>query len=86
MSDQLKKDCSYPDVECPKCGEWQQDFDGFGVQKCASCDYCRHPSISLKLDGMRCDLCGKQEPPQKILATHIDRLGLNEIERVLYRR
>jgi hypothetical protein len=48
-------DEGYPINECPKCGEQQQDFDGFGVLFCHGCGHCEHPSIA----GDVCGLCGK---------------------------
>jgi hypothetical protein len=44
-----------PQTQCPRCGNWQDDFDGFGVLYCQSCHYCAHPSVT---DG-QCDLCRK---------------------------
>jgi len=41
-------------VPCPKCGEAQEDDDGFGFIFCEKCGYCVHPSIT---DG-KCDCCG----------------------------
>ncbi len=42
-----------PQAQCPRCLQWQSDLDGFGVLKCAVCEYCQHPSI----DGHVCGLC-----------------------------
>jgi len=43
-------------IECPKCGEPQEDYDGFGVLYCPACHYCTHSSIT----GGICDLCGRK--------------------------
>jgi hypothetical protein len=43
-------------MACPKCGEEQEDYDGFGVQHCLSCGYCAHSSIT----GGVCDLCERK--------------------------
>lgn len=45
-----------PESQCPKCGEWVEDLDGFGVLHHPACGYCSHPS---RTDGV-CDLCGDQ--------------------------
>lgn len=42
-------------IECPQCGQEQEDFDGFGVLYCPECGFCTHASIT----GDRCDLCGR---------------------------
>lgn len=44
-----------PQSQCPKCRQWQDDLDGFGVLKCWVCNFCAHPSI----DGDTCNLCGR---------------------------
>jgi hypothetical protein len=49
-----------PQAECPKCGQWVTDWDGFGVLEHVGpsyanpCGYCSHPSID---DGV-CGICG----------------------------
>jgi hypothetical protein len=43
-----------PETECPKCGYWQPDYDGFGVMLCVKCAWCSHASIV----GDECQLCG----------------------------
>lgn len=48
-------------TQCPKCGEWEDDEDGFGVLSHIGegyrkpCGYCSHPSS----DGGVCGICGK---------------------------
>jgi hypothetical protein len=47
---------------CPKCGEWNDDWDGFGVLKCSRCDFCAHPSRDAHDRGeWVCGLCGDVE-------------------------
>jgi len=43
-----------PQIQCPNCGELQDDFDEFGVLYCEHCQYCKHPSLY----GDVCDYCG----------------------------
>jgi hypothetical protein len=43
-----------PQMQCPKCGEWLEDMDGFGVLAHDACGYCTHPSIA----DYRCMICG----------------------------
>ncbi len=43
-----------PRTQCPKCGAWLEDFDGFGVVAHKECGYCCHPSGQ----GDTCDVCG----------------------------
>lgn len=56
-----------PDAEpmplsaCPRCGATQPDPDGFGVQGCHACGYCRHPCQTLIKTRWVCDLCGREE-------------------------
>lgn len=45
-----------PQSLCPKCHEWVDDFDGFGVLAHDKCGYCSHPSIT----GGVCGICGKR--------------------------
>lgn len=57
ICNQMQRDAlddEVPQSLCPKCRQWQDDFDGFGVLKCVHCDYCSHASIT---DGV-CGLCG----------------------------
>lgn len=50
-------DFETPQTQCPKCGQWQDDFDGFGVLNCEFCDYCSHPIQSG--DPPQCEICGE---------------------------
>lgn len=44
-----------PQTQCPRCGKWIDDNDGFGVLAHGACGYCSHPST---LDGT-CGICGE---------------------------
>ena len=44
-----------PQTQCPACGTWQDDLNGFGVLRCETCGHCAHPSLT---DGV-CDVCGQ---------------------------
>ncbi len=52
-----------PKAQCPRCGVWVNDFDGFGVLAHTKpaysdgCGYCSHPSRD---DGV-CGICGELE-------------------------
>jgi hypothetical protein len=46
-----------PKTQCPKCREWVDDFDGFGVLIHDECGYCCHPSASKKDGNWKCDHC-----------------------------
>ena len=48
----------FPRTQCPKCGEWVEDADGFGVLRHEKCGYCAHPSCHGTTDGWVCDVCG----------------------------
>lgn len=54
------KEIEVPETQCPRCGAWELDYDGFGVLAHVTpaypdgCGYCSHPSID---DGM-CGICG----------------------------
>jgi ribosomal protein L37AE/L43A len=50
-----------PIVRCPSCGTTSTDLDGFGLQFCARCGYCKHPSLT----GETCDLCHRRGTPQE---------------------
>jgi len=43
-----------PQTQCPKCGAWVDDYDGFGVLAHPECGYCCHPSST---NGV-CGICG----------------------------
>jgi hypothetical protein len=43
-----------PETQCPRCGEWIVDHDGFGVLRHEACNYCSHISRT----GGVCELCG----------------------------
>lgn len=53
MAEPIENPDDMPVVECPKCGQQQVDYDGFGVIYCQSCGHCVHPSAH---DGI-CDVC-----------------------------
>ncbi|NIR28730.1 MAG: hypothetical protein GWN84_05320 [Gammaproteobacteria bacterium] len=52
-----------PRAQCPRCGRWEWDYDGFGIlAHCTpgyehGCGYCSHPAID---DGV-CGICGLWE-------------------------
>ncbi len=58
------KDPEVPEAQCPKCGAWVPDYDGFGVlfhlrpEHKDGCGYCAHPSTT---DG-KCGICGEDRP------------------------
>ena len=49
-----------PDAQCPRCGRWEPDYDGFGILAHTQpaydhgCGYCSHPAI----DNGECGICG----------------------------
>ena len=45
-----------PQTQCPKCGAWVDDYDGFGVLAHSECGYCCHPSASGS--PLTCGICG----------------------------
>ena len=55
-----ERDFDVPQSQCPQCGRWEPDLDGFGILAHvkpaypAGCGYCEHPSI----DGGVCGICG----------------------------
>jgi len=50
-----------PKTQCPKCGEWIEDHDGFGVLYHKACGYCKRASSTGNDEGqLICDYCGKQ--------------------------
>jgi primosomal protein N' len=44
-------------TQCPNCGAWVADFDGWGVLAHGECGYCSHPSST----GGVCDICGIED-------------------------
>lgn len=52
-----------PEMQCPQCGAWLPDYDGFGVLAhtkpayADGCGYCSHPAR----DGGVCGICGDKE-------------------------
>lgn len=44
-----------PQAQCPSCGAWVDDLDGFGVLVHDGCGYCSHPDIY----GDTCTACGE---------------------------
>ena len=52
-----------PKMQCPQCGKWEDDFDGFGMLAHTKpaypdgCGYCTHPSR----DNGVCGICGDVE-------------------------
>lgn len=48
-----------PKTACPNCGQWVDDFDGFGVLTHEECGYCSHPASLINDDGtLTCEVCG----------------------------
>ena len=52
----MTTDFEFPKTQCPVCGHWQEDADGFGVLHCEACGYCAHPAI----ENGRCTICSKE--------------------------
>lgn len=60
-----------PEAQCPRCGEWVPDFDGFGVLAHATdaepvrwC--CSHPTRDGDGKGnMVCGICGDVRAPRR---------------------
>jgi len=58
-----KRERGQPQMQCPSCGAWEDDFDGFGMLAHTKpayedgCGYCSHPGST---DGI-CDICGKKD-------------------------
>ena len=51
-----------PQIQCPACGVWEEDFDGFMVAHTQpayedGCGWCSHPAR----DGGVCGICGDVE-------------------------
>lgn len=55
VNDQLIHYKDVPKSQCPGCGHWHNDLDGFGVLHCDICGYCKHPNST---DGV-CGFCGE---------------------------
>ena len=49
-----------PQTQCPNCGTWQDDHDGFGVMNCSRCEYCRHPTEDLVDGYWICGICRRR--------------------------
>lgn len=45
-----------PQTQCPSCGAWVDDLDGFGVLFHEECSYCSHPDVY----GGICQICGEE--------------------------
>jgi hypothetical protein len=72
-----------PKSRCAKCGHWQDDLDGFGVQLCESCGYCQHPSMSGKDGHWVCNLCNKVLEKLNVPAVSAATTSGAEIEKAL---
>lgn len=66
MCDIEKRIAEIDRTQCPECGAWVEDHDGFGVLAHTKpvypdgCGYCCHPSR----DGGICGICGDEEPSE----------------------
>jgi len=61
--DQVIRDIT-PRTQCPRCGSWLPDYDGFGVVRHEVCGYCLHPSSDRDETGRwRCTICGVVTEP-----------------------
>lgn len=60
----FQPDTDTPQTQCPKCGHWVDDHDGFGVLAHGTCGFCSHPST---LDGI-CGICGECHERDKLTA------------------
>lgn len=57
-----------PRAQCPACGKWVDDHDGFGVLAHIKpaypdgCGYCSHPSIDYDDEGVigTCGICKRR--------------------------
>ena len=61
------------ETQCPKCGKWQEDMDGFGVLFC-ECGYCAHTARS----GGKRELCGEESVEYKMGKSTIEVVTTNE--------
>ena len=55
-----------PQIQCPRCGRWEDDFDGFMVAHTKlgykyGCGWCSHPAR----DGGVCGICGDVEEEEE---------------------
>ncbi len=52
------------ETQCPQCGEWLEDLDGFGVlAHIPGCGYCLHPSEHGDGHGKWvCGICKRVRP------------------------
>lgn len=67
LAQQFPKTVDVNDVieVCPNCGEWVEDFDGFGVLTHEACGYCSHPASLVNEDGTcTCEVCGQTFEPE----------------------
>ena len=58
-----------PQMQCPRCGMWMDDFDGFGVLAHVApmpqpCGYCVHPTRDrdAATGELVCAICGDRTP------------------------
>jgi hypothetical protein len=59
----------YPMAKCPKCGDEQLDFDGFGFIACIpGCGHCTHPSADGVDGRFYCGICGDDVTKESDLA------------------
>jgi hypothetical protein len=49
-----------PQMACPKCGAFQDNFDGFSFQYCPACGYCSHPNSMIEGEKEICGICGRE--------------------------
>lgn len=71
-----------PQTQCPKCGDWLDDLDGFGVLRHAACGYCAHPSGTVLNDGSeQCDVCGLIIPAKVVKKTRKNTTSWKGFER-----
>lgn len=48
-----------PQSRCPQCGQWLDDFDGFGILNHKGC-YCSHPNSMIENGKWICGICGEE--------------------------
>lgn len=81
-----------PETQCPRCGLWEPDYDGFGILAHVQpaydhgCGYCSHPAI----DNGECGICGflDAEPYARLgqMLMITTNIGIPIIVRVEYSR